>query len=171
MSSMNRILACLLTSLVVGSCGAERRPGLTQYETALTTSVEPGYFDYAPDGRLAYNRPVELQAGVWVAESDGSNPTRLTFGVWDQEPIWSPDGQWIAFWRDSSAGDVYAVPAEGGEPVPLAVTEAYEYPRAWLPDGSGVVYQRETEGRRTTWTASLTDAHAGRPAVEPRGRR
>lgn len=48
-----------------------------------------------------------------VRNADGSNPVRLTHGVWDSNPLWSPDGQWIAYTAESPDFDLMLVSASG----------------------------------------------------------
>lgn len=49
------------------------------------------------------------------------------------DPAWSPDGRWIAF---SMRGDIWKVPAEGGEAIALTEGPAYHFEPAWSPDGT-----------------------------------
>lgn len=61
----------------------------------------------------------DYQTDICVINSDGTNFINLTQSAEDElDPSWSPDGQWIAFtYEDASSreGDVFVVPAEGGE--------------------------------------------------------
>ena len=54
----------------------------------------------SPDGeRIAYFRIGDRQSGIWVMNSDGSNPNRVfeaKDGAIPGGPAWSPDGQTIA---------------------------------------------------------------------------
>lgn len=55
---------------------------------------------------------------LWVANLDGTNPRRLTIddGI-EQNPIFSPDGQTIAFSAEYDGNlDIFTVPVQGGVP-------------------------------------------------------
>ncbi len=101
----------------------------------------------SPDGaRLAFARSVAGKSAIFVAAPDGSNLLRLTHGVWDFEPWWSPDGKWIAYHAESPDFDLFVVSADGGEPRLLASGPPRDSPRGWLRDGSGVVAFRTRQG-------------------------
>jgi Tol biopolymer transport system component len=59
---------------------------------------------WSPQGRIVAEAqgPDDNHAGVWVLGADGSHQQRLSpRGATDLGPVWSPDGQWIAFSRDT----------------------------------------------------------------------
>lgn len=59
------------------------------------------------------------------------------------EPTWSPDGDWIAF---SMQGDIWKVPAAGGEAVALTKGPWYFFEPEWSPDGRSIAVTIDTGG-------------------------
>ena len=64
----------------------------------------------------------------------------------DAAPVWSPDGQWIAFRRSSPAapsGQLWIMAANGGNPRELTTDpQIGSASPSWSPDGRFIVYQR-----------------------------
>ena len=107
----------------------------------IDTAWHGGFNSFAlsPDGRrLAVG--VGLASGtlgIWIKQLDRGPFTRLTFGGQDRRPVWSPDGQVVAFVRDSLNGSsIFARRADGEHAGPAA--------RAARPPGPG-----GRPGRRT----------------------
>ncbi len=59
------------------------------------------------------------------------------------DPEWSPDGDWIAF---SMRGDIWKVPAGGGEAIALTEGPAYHFEPTWSPDGSRLALSMDVDG-------------------------
>jgi Tol biopolymer transport system component len=90
-----------------------------------------------------------------------------TAGRGDAWPSISPDGRTVAFKRSvaPTANHVYLVPADGGEPRPLASTTAVTSPVAWTPSGEEILFAAlpfSIEGRPSQ---PSTRSNSGEPPV------
>ncbi|MFI5953970.1 serine hydrolase [Cryptosporangium sp. NPDC051539] len=74
---------------------------------------------------------------LWLAGADGGTLRRLTHGVTDAAPAWSPDGTRIAFLRD---GQVAILDVEGGEPEAVTDLPLGAGAPRWSPDGSRLAF-------------------------------
>ncbi len=85
------------------------------------------------------NDPGSGRGDIWIFDIARNVSSRLTFDdAHDTNPVWSPDGDRIAFQsdRENSTGDVYVVRADGrGEPELLFASEGPTSPTDWTPDG------------------------------------
>jgi tricorn protease len=89
-----------------------------------------------------------LYAGdLWIAGRDGSQPRRLTAQKGRKlSPMFSPDGQWIAFSGDYDGNlSVYVMPVSGGSPTRLTYHPYQDFVRGWTPDGKAVLFASARE--------------------------
>jgi Tol biopolymer transport system component/predicted Ser/Thr protein kinase len=109
----------------------------------------------APNGeRIAFVSNRTGSKEIWIANSDGSDQTQLTFfnGPSVGSPRWSPDGKQIAF--DGYAGgssDVYVMPADGGKPARLTSDAANEIRPSWSHDGQWIYFGWDKGGESQIW--------------------
>jgi dipeptidyl aminopeptidase/acylaminoacyl peptidase len=112
----------------------------------------------SPDGhRVAYvvtridEEANAYRTAIWVSSLDGSeNPRQLTTGTRaDHSPRWSPDGRWLAFVSNRDGedekkahGELYVLPADGGEPRRLTEGKEGVDAVAWSPDSSRLAFTR-----------------------------
>jgi Tol biopolymer transport system component/DNA-binding winged helix-turn-helix (wHTH) protein len=90
-----------------------------------------------PAGQLAVTVLDQDRSDVWLIDSANNRTSRLTFSGFNIEPVWSPDGQWVAFASDENgAFNVYRRRADGSAAAELLVRTAHaQIPVAWSPDG------------------------------------
>src|SRR5436309_11795177 len=71
----------------------------------------------------------------------------FTFGQegpsWLRYPAISPDGQTILF---EYKGDIWSVPAAGGNAYPLTLSESYEFAPVWSHDGRSIAFASDRYG-------------------------
>jgi Tol biopolymer transport system component len=109
----------------------------------------------APNGgRIAFVSNRTGSKEIWIANSDGSDQTQLTFfnGPSVGSPRWSPDGKQIAF--DGYAGgssDIYVMPADGGRPSRLTSDAANEVRPSWSHDGQWIYFGWDKGGESGIW--------------------
>jgi dipeptidyl aminopeptidase/acylaminoacyl peptidase len=77
-------------------------------------------------------------------------------------PTWSPDGKSIAFISNMSGrNNLWLVPAEGGWPVQLTVSDQRQASPAWSPDGKWIAYQSDYDGDEL-WDIFLVSPKTGK---------
>jgi Tol biopolymer transport system component len=97
----------------------------------------------SPDGKqLAGDR----NSDIWVSELTHGVATRLTFGPRpNMNPIWSPDGRYIAY--DKIGVGIYRKPANGaGEEELLLPSKILAVPKSWSRDGKFIAYAQIDAG-------------------------
>jgi len=132
---------------------------------------------YSHDGRLlAFDASTLLPddpaftTDIWVMAVDGSHPRQVTRGGFDVEPVFSPDGQQIAFGRITGLDPnnfqqseaVYVVRTDGTDLHEIVPSRpGLEHP-AWSPDGSRLVFNISPEAQGAPGAGSVF-------AVDPSG--
>jgi serine/threonine-protein kinase len=111
----------------------------------------PGRYNairFSPDGgRLVLGVLEGKNRDVWVYEWEHDTLSRLTFDPReDASPVWSPDGQRIAFSStrtDPATGNLYWQRADGtGEAERLTESKRMPYPTSWHPSGKFLAFQQ-----------------------------
>ena len=131
------------------------------------------YTAISPDGtEIAFT----YKGDIFKVSSQGGRAVQLTtHPAHDTQPVWSPDGQTIAFASNRKGGfDVYTMSARGGEATRITTHSADEYPIVFrnnehilysaniMPDAKdskfpvmGQVYEVSTQGGRPSQFASM----------------
>ena len=96
---------------------------------------------------------------VWVVPTEGGTAVRLTdYEGFEAQPIWSPDGKWIAFTAERFGNyDIYIIPSDGSAP-PKRLTYFYGYERLlfWSEDSKFIFFKTSrTELRSAVYKVSI----------------
>jgi len=101
----------------------------------------------SPDGsKVAMVLSKSGSPSIWVSNPDGSDLKRITYGVEDSSPCWSPDGKWICFaTKQNGRRRLAKVPAEGGTVQYLSTTGASSPSEPdWSPDGKWIAFTSQS---------------------------
>ncbi len=141
--TIRRVLAGLAVALVVTV------PAATQTIDDLVSLKRAGAPAISPDGRLvAYtvrganwdeNR---YDTQIWLADARTGEARQLTTAVKSStQPVWSPDGRWLAFVSDrTDTRQIYRISTSGGEAERLTSVEDGVNQFAWAPDGRALAF-------------------------------
>jgi Tol biopolymer transport system component len=104
-----------------------------------STRVDSGE---ASNGKIVFARRIADGTDIYVIDEDGTHETRLTrTEPFEEFPGWSPDGQKIAFARNST--ELYVINADGSGLKHLGGA-TYEgaalAPPVWSPDGQNIAF-------------------------------
>ncbi len=99
----------------------------------------------SPDGKnFAYSSIENNEQHVYTIPIAGGSPKKLV-EIQAREPVFSPDGKWIAYVEDKNLGrgegglGLWIIPAQGGTPHLLADAGKASSP-LWSPDGNTIAF-------------------------------
>lgn len=123
---MRNLLLILVLFVAGGSArAADDAPFLLRSPTLSRTQIVFNYGGY-----------------LWSVNREGGDARQLTVGGHEFGPIFSPDGEWIAFTGEYDGNvDVFVMPADGGVPRRLTWHPGRDVAAGWTPDGSKVVFR------------------------------
>jgi serine/threonine protein kinase len=132
--------------------GARRDDLFSSAQVAQLTNwkSEPGESSvsaaFSPDSKfIAFSSLRGGHKNLWVKQASGGDPIQITKGERDDfSPVWSPDGQQIAYFsklKDQSG--IYTIPAFGGAPTLIKAFDAPMQTRLirWSKDGTRLYYE------------------------------
>jgi Tol biopolymer transport system component len=117
---------------------------------------------WSPDGKeVLFTTDISDRFNLWKVSASGGWPIQLTQSDDVQsDAVWSPDGKWIVYQQDQAGNelyDLYAIPANGGEPVNLTNTPAIrELGPSWSHDGSTIAFAYKPKNG-TSYDVALLD--------------
>ena len=133
------------TALVLSSCA------MTEF--AEVTNTHTGKLGVVP---VSSWEPASFPSSVGLEMPE--LPTRVvrfqtTEGTWMSVDV-SPDGKTIVF---DLLGDLYQIPIEGGDAVPITSGRAWDQAPRFSPDGKMVYFVSDRKGHKNLWRLTLAD--------------
>jgi len=113
----------------------------------------------SPNGRqIAFS----YMGDIWAVSTEGGKAVRLTDHMaYDREPIWSPDGKWLAFTSNRKGNnDVYLMTAEGGVPKQLTFHSGNDVATDFTPDGKWIVFTSNRSSSSSIFKVSVDGGNA-----------
>ncbi|HTZ49011.1 MAG TPA: PDZ domain-containing protein [Verrucomicrobiae bacterium] len=118
------LLAVTLLVMANALKAADEAPLLAQEPTISKTTIVFVYGGY-----------------LWSVPREGGEARQLTTGGHESSPVFSPDGNWIAFTGQYDGNtDVFVIPAEGGAPKRLTWHPDQDGAIGWTPDGKHILF-------------------------------
>jgi Tol biopolymer transport system component len=81
------------------------------------------------------------------------------------QPNWSPNGYRIAYWGRTTGtgpGDIWTIPATGGQPVAVTTEPSTDWNPVWGPDGRHLYFSSDRSGSMNLWRVPV-DERSGKP--------
>lgn len=152
-------------------------PNMRQYSLALLNpkgnveplKLPPGEYEFprvTRDGKqVAYEVDNDKNADIWIYDLSQTNaPRRLTFQGANRYPVWSADGERVAFQSDRE-GDlaIFWQRADGtgtAERLTRPEKGVAHIPDSFSPDGQRISFTARTHNNSSVWILSLRDRKA-----------
>ncbi len=113
---------------------------------------------WSPDGKkIAFVSDKDGSPNIYVINSNGGNPKRITQDGYNTDPSWSPSAEvdLIAFVKSKRRKtDIYTIGSDGNRQVRLTFSGSDEHP-SWSPDGRYITFSSKKGGKRNIYLMYL----------------
>ncbi|MFY9610939.1 MAG: S9 family peptidase [Blastocatellia bacterium] len=149
----------------------EKSPeGKREPRKLTSANFNVGSFDWSPDSKsIVFSHTRTPKANDWTTSdvsvvdlASGEAKTLVASGAAESDPLYSPDGKWIALVmtddppRWATDASIYVMPAAGGKPKRIAETpDNQPDPIGWSADGKRIFFIEARGTRTQIYSASL----------------
>lgn len=126
---------------------------------------------------------IDLQGTIWILPSTGGDAVPITDDLGDShEPVWSPDGEYIAFQSYRTGDyDIWTVKKDGSDLKQITSGMDDDREASWSPDGNTIVFSSDRNGKYDIWAVDLAtlqtkplttgSSNDYNPAISPDGKK
>jgi Tol biopolymer transport system component/DNA-binding winged helix-turn-helix (wHTH) protein len=135
------------------------------------------YYAWSPDGKSLVTSDQQASASgeglpLALIDLDTGKKRLLQYqrsdSDQDLEPLYSPDGRWIAFRRGLSPhSDLYLMHAEGGAARQLTHLDSRIVGTTWTRDSAGLILSSDPDGALALFLVAIDDGHMSALNVSP----
>ncbi len=122
--------------------------------------------DLSPDKKTI---ALDLQGTIWLMPATGGEAKAVTDALGDnRQPVWSPDGNWIAFqsFRDGTY-HIWAVKKDGTGLKQLTFGSFDDREPHWSPDGKMLAFSSDRGGNYDIWQVDLASGQIKQLTQDP----
>jgi dipeptidyl aminopeptidase/acylaminoacyl peptidase len=160
-----------LTAAVLG----QQKPRFLDKETFMDMESvsDPAI---SPDGKqIVFTRTWvdkmkdQSRSNLWIVDVDGARVRQLTEGTWrDSNPVWSPDGQRLAFLSDRSGNNqIHVMWVDTKEVTQLTHLERAPSNLRWSPDGKHIAFTGNVPDEDPILSVKLPERPRGAEWAKP----
>ena len=112
---------------------------------------------------------LNLQGTLWLLPIQGGEARAITDALGDcRQPVWSPDGQRVAFqsYRDGNY-HIWSIGSDGSDLQQLTFGIYHDREPDWSPDGQRIAFSSDRSGNYDIWEIELTTGKLTQRTTDP----